>query len=57
VKPPTKVKKVCKRPQRRSKITFLFVKKKANVKKVFTNNFKAKDSGKEQPLIKVVIKG
>jgi hypothetical protein len=47
VKPPAKVKKVCKRPQKRSKVAFLFAKKKANVKKVFINNFKAKDSKKE----------
>jgi hypothetical protein len=42
-----KVKKVRKRPQRRSKVVFLSVKKKADVKKVLINNFKAKDSGKE----------
>jgi hypothetical protein len=42
-----KVKKVCKKPQKRSKVAFLSVKKKANVKKVFINNFKAKDSRKE----------
>jgi hypothetical protein len=47
IKPPTKVKKVCKKPQKRSKIVFLFLKKKANVKKVFINNFKAKDLKKE----------
>jgi hypothetical protein len=47
VKLPTKVKKVYKKPQKRSKIVSLFIKKKANVKKVFTNNFKAKDLEKE----------
>jgi hypothetical protein len=47
VKPLTKVKKVCKRPQKRSKVASLSVKKKANVKKVFTNNSKAKDLEKE----------
>jgi hypothetical protein len=47
VKPPTKVKKVCKRPQKRSKVMFLSVKKKANIKKVFINNFKAKNLEKE----------
>jgi hypothetical protein len=46
-KPLADVKKVCKRPQKRSKIASLFAKKKADVKKVFTNNFKAKDLGKE----------
>jgi hypothetical protein len=47
VKPLTKVKKVCKKPQKRSKIAFSFIKKKANIKKVFINNFKAKDLEKE----------
>jgi hypothetical protein len=47
VKPPAKVKKVCKRPQKRSKVISLSAKKKANIKKVFTNNFKAKNLGKE----------
>jgi hypothetical protein len=42
-----KVKKVCKRPQRKSKVAFSFAKKKANVKKILTNNFKAKDLEKE----------
>jgi hypothetical protein len=42
-----KVKKVYKRLQKRSKIMFLSAKKKANVKEVFTNNFKAKNSRKE----------
>jgi hypothetical protein len=42
-----KVKKVCKGPQKRSKVVFLSAKKKADIKKVFTNNFKAKDSEKE----------
>jgi hypothetical protein len=46
-KPPAKVKKVYKKPQKRSKITSLSTKKKANVKEVFTNNFKAKDLKKE----------
>jgi hypothetical protein len=46
-KPPIKVKKVCKRLQRRSKVTSLFTKKKTDVKKVFTNDFKAKDLRKE----------
>jgi hypothetical protein len=46
-KPLTKVEEVCKRLQRRSKVTSLFVKKKADVKKMFTNNSKAKDLGKE----------
>jgi hypothetical protein len=46
-KPPAKVKKVCKRPQRRSKVVFLSIKKKADIKEVFTNNSKAKDSEKE----------
>jgi hypothetical protein len=41
------VKKVCKRPQKKSKIMFLSAKKKANVKKMFINNFKAKDLEKE----------
>jgi hypothetical protein len=47
VKPLVKVKKVCKRLQKRSKVMFLFVKKKADVKKVFINNSKAKDLKKE----------
>jgi hypothetical protein len=47
MKPLTEVKEVCKRPQKRSKVTFLFAKKKANIKKVFINNFKAKDLGKK----------
>jgi hypothetical protein len=47
VKPPTKVEKVCKKLQKRNKVTSLSVKKKADVKKVFTNNFKAKDLKKE----------
>jgi hypothetical protein len=42
-----KVEEVCKKLQKRSKIAFLSVKKKANVKKVFTNNFKAKDLEKK----------
>jgi hypothetical protein len=46
-KPPAEVKKVYKGPQRRSKVASLSVKKKANVKEMFTNNFKAKDSEKE----------
>jgi hypothetical protein len=41
------VKEVCKRPQKRSKVVSLSVKKKADVKKVFTNDSKAKDLGKE----------
>jgi hypothetical protein len=41
------VEKVCKRPQKRSKVVFLSAKKKADVKEVFTNDFKAKDSKKE----------
>jgi hypothetical protein len=47
VKPLIKVKKVCKKPQKKSKIASLFVKKKANIKKVLINNFKAKDLKKE----------
>jgi hypothetical protein len=46
-KPPTKVEKVYKRPQKRSKVASLSAKKKADVKKVFTNNSKAKDLRKE----------
>jgi hypothetical protein len=46
-KPPAKVKKVCKGPQKRSKVAFLFAKKKADVKEVFTNDSKAKDLEKE----------
>jgi hypothetical protein len=46
-KPPTEVEEVCKRPQKRSKVTFLSAKKKADVKEVFTNNSKAKDLEKE----------
>jgi hypothetical protein len=46
-KPPVKIKKVYKRPQKRCKIASLSVKKKANVKKVFTNDFKTKDLKKE----------
>jgi hypothetical protein len=42
-----KVKKVCKRSQKRSKVVSLFVKKKADVKKVFINNFKAKNLEKK----------
>jgi hypothetical protein len=47
IKPFVKVKKVCKRLQKKSKVASLSAKKKADVKKVFTDNFKAKDSGKE----------
>jgi hypothetical protein len=47
VKPLAKVKKVCKKLQKRSKVVSLFIKKKVNVKKVFINNFKTKDSKKE----------
>jgi hypothetical protein len=43
----TKVEKVYKRPQKRSKVISLSVKKKTDVKEVFTNDFKAKDLGKE----------
>jgi hypothetical protein len=46
VKPFAKVKKVCKKPQKRSKIASLFTKKKANIKKMLTNNSEAKDSKK-----------
>jgi hypothetical protein len=46
-KPLIKVEEVCKRPQKRSKIVSLSAKKKADVKKVLTDNFKAKDSRKE----------
>jgi hypothetical protein len=46
-KPPAKVEKACKRPQKKSKVVSLSAKKKADVKEVFTNDFKAKDSGKE----------
>jgi hypothetical protein len=46
-KPPAKVEKVRKRLQKRSKVVSLSAKKKANVKKVFINNSKAKDSEKE----------
>jgi hypothetical protein len=46
-KPPTEVEKVRKRLQRRSKVASLSAKKKADVKEVFTDDFKAKDSGKE----------
>jgi hypothetical protein len=46
-KPPAKVKKVRKKPQRKSKVASLSVKKKVDVEKVFTDDFKAKDSGKE----------
>jgi hypothetical protein len=46
-KPLTKVEKVCKRPQKRSKVASLSAKKKANVKEVFTDNSKAEDSEKE----------
>jgi hypothetical protein len=42
-----KVKKVCKRLQKRSKVVSLSAKKKADVKEMFTNNSKAKDSEKE----------
>jgi hypothetical protein len=42
-----KVEEVRKEPQKRSKVTSLSAKKKANVKKVFTDNSKAKDLGKE----------
>jgi hypothetical protein len=42
-----KVEEVCKKPQKKSKVTFLSAKKKADVKKGFINNFKAKDSEKE----------
>jgi hypothetical protein len=47
MKPPAEVKEVYKRPQKKSKVMFLSVKKKANVKEVLTNNSKAKDSEKE----------
>jgi hypothetical protein len=47
VKPPAEVKKVCKRPQKRSKVTFLSARKKADVKKVLTNDSKAEDLRKE----------
>jgi hypothetical protein len=47
VKPLTKVKKICKILQKKSKVMSLFTKKKANVKKMFTDNFKAKDLKKE----------
>jgi hypothetical protein len=47
VNPFAKVEEVCKRPQKRSKVAFLSAKKKADVKEVFTNNSKAKDSEKE----------
>jgi hypothetical protein len=46
-KPPAKVKKVRKGPQKRSKVAFSSVKKKADVEKVFTDDSKAKDSGKK----------
>jgi hypothetical protein len=46
-KPPAEVEKVRKGPQKRSKVASLSVKKKADVKKVFTNNSEAKDSEKE----------
>jgi hypothetical protein len=46
-KPPAEVEKIRKKPQKRSKVAFSFVKKKANVKEVFTNNSKAKDLRKE----------
>jgi hypothetical protein len=52
-----KVKKVYKKPQKRSKVVFLSAKKKVNIKKVFINNFKTKDLRKKYPLIKVIIKG
>jgi hypothetical protein len=42
-----KVKKVCKEPQKRSKVASLFAKKKADVKEIFTDDSKAKDLGKE----------
>jgi hypothetical protein len=47
VKPLTKVEKVCKRPQRRSKVAFSSAKKKADVKEMLTNNSEAKDLRKE----------
>jgi hypothetical protein len=47
MKLPAKVKKVYKKLQKRSKITFLFPKKKVNVKKIFINNFKVKDLRKK----------
>jgi hypothetical protein len=47
VKPPVKVKKACKKPQKKSKVAFSSAKKKADVKEMFTNDFKAKDLEKE----------
>jgi hypothetical protein len=47
VKSPVKVKKAYKRLQKKSKIVSLSAKKKANVKKMFINNSKAKDLKKE----------
>ena len=46
-KPPAELKKVYKRLQKKNKIVFISVKKKINVKEVFINDLKAKDSGKE----------
>jgi hypothetical protein len=46
-KPFTEVEKVYKRLQKRSKVVFLFAKKKADIKEMLTNNSKAKDSEKE----------
>jgi hypothetical protein len=46
-KPPAKVKKVCKRLQKKSKVASLFAKKKADVEEVLTNDFKAEDLRKK----------
>jgi hypothetical protein len=46
-KPPADVEEVRKGPQRRSKVASSSVKKKADVKKVFTNDSEAKNSEKE----------
>jgi hypothetical protein len=42
-----KVKKVCKRPQKKSKVVSLSAKKKADVKEIFIDNIKPKNSEKE----------
>jgi hypothetical protein len=46
-KPPAEVEEVRKGPQKRSKVASSSAKKKADVKEVFIDNSKAKDSGKE----------
>ena len=56
-KPPAELEEVRKGLQKRNKVAFMSVKKKADVKEVFMDDLEAEDSEKEQPLIKVVIRG